>query len=166
MAPVEKKLSRTNIEISIKKDVINDRQNGDTFKIIGERYSLSIGAVSNIWRNRNKISNKNFAPGVVVAGNVNKRSNLTEAMEIQVISWLKADEQKCRNVTAKEICQQAKQIHSLLLQEKLTQPSSSNTPDEPPFAASTGWLRRFHRRMRKASTASGKRLYTSQMLQK
>ncbi len=99
--------------------------------------------------------NVSFAPGVVVSHS-KKRSSITEEMEIQLVSWLKEEERMGISVSSRDICEQAKMIHSLLLEEKLAQPSSSHAPDEPPFAASSGWLYRFLGRVRKAAAASGK----------
>ncbi len=154
MAPKRK---RSNIDISIKQKVISDRESGDQVKTIMQHYNLGCGTVCNIWKNRAKIGNRNFAPGVVTSGHVKNRSDVTEAMEIQVTNWLQAEDKKGRTVTAREIREKAKIIHSLLLQEKLDRPSSSKTPDivEPPFTASYGWLRRFNERLSRQTKANG-----------
>ncbi len=151
------KRKRSNIDVSIKLKVISDRENGDLVKTIMKRYNLGCGTVCNIWKNRGKLNNRNFAPGVVTSGHVKNRSAVTEAMEIQVTAWLKAEGKKGRTVTAGEIREQARNIHSRLLREKLARPSSSQTPDivEPPFTASYGWLRRFNERLSRPMKAIG-----------
>ncbi len=146
---------RSVIEIRTKQQIIRDRQNGDTLKVIGERYNLSCPAVWNIWKNRDKIMSMNFAPGVV-ATHTKRRSKIIEEMEIQLVAWLKSEQMKGITVASSDICQQAKMLHTLLLEEKLTQPSSSVSVDEPPFAASSGWLYRFCGRLKKTTMASGK----------
>ncbi len=152
MAPTRK---RSNIDIGVKQQIIKDRQNGDQVKKIMQRYNLSNSTVGTILRNRDKIMNRNFATGVVVYGNVNKRTDLTENMEIKLTSWLQSDEVSGRTVSGSEIRKKAKEIHSILLAEKLAQPSSSSSPDEPPFSASTGWLRKFHLRLKRKVMSSG-----------
>ena len=151
------KRKRSNIDVSIKLKVISDRENGDLVKTIMKRYNLGCGTVCNIWKNRGKLNNRNFAPGVVTSGHGQNRTDLTEAMEIQVATWLKAEGKKGRTVTAGEIREQARNIHSRLLREKLARPSSSQTPDivEPPFTASYGWLRRFNERLSRQTKAIG-----------
>ncbi len=146
MPPIRK---RSTIDISVKQQIIKDRQNGDLVKTIMHRYKLSNSTVCTILQNRDKILNRNFVPGVVYSGNLKKRTALTEAMEIQVIAWLKSDEVSDRTVSGSEIRKKAKEIHSKLLAEKLAQPSSSSSPDEPLFTASTGWLQNFHLRLQK-----------------
>ncbi len=141
--------------MSTKQQIIRDRQKGETLKVLAKRYNLSGPAVWKIWKNRDKIMNISFAPGVVVSHS-KKRSSITEEMEIQLVSWLKEEERKGISVASKDICEHAKMLHTLLLEEKLAQPSSSHAPDEPPFAASSGWLYRFLGRLRKASVARGK----------
>ena len=140
--------------MSVKHQIIKDRENGDQVKTIMQRYKLSNSTVCTILKNQDKIMNREFAPGVVYSGNLKKRSALTEAMELQVIAWLKSDEISERKVSSSEIRKKAKEIHSNLLAEKLAQPSSSSSPDEPLFTASTGWLQNFHLRLQKKSKAT------------
>ena len=138
--------------MSTKQQIIRDRQKGETLKVISKRYNLSCPAVWKIWKNRDKIMNTNFAPGTVTSHS-KKRSTVTEAMEIQLVAWLKEEERKGITVGNSDICLQAKMIHTLLLEDKQ---AANHSPDEPPFAASSGWLYRFLGRLRKASAARGK----------
>ncbi len=140
--------------------IIRDRENGDRVQTLVKRYHVNSTTISKICKKRDSYVGKDYAAGAVCTGFRNKRSNLTENMEIEVNRWIDEEKGSGRTVAGHEICEKARNIHQILLAKKLSEPSCSSMPDitEPVFSASSGWLHRFLKR-RDRTVKKGKKNY-------
>ena len=143
--------------MATKLKIISDREKGDRVRTLVKRYGVKSNAISNIWNKRDSYKNKDYADGVVVSSFCNKRTNVTNNMEIEVNRWIDEEKRSGRTVAGHEICEKARVIHQILLAKKESEPGCSQNADivEPIFKASSGWLHRFlKRRNRKVTTGN------------
>lgn len=147
---------RSVITIATKRSIIKDRENGMLVKELAKKYKLQSATISNIWRLRHKIKNSKSGPGTVSIVRTS-RSEVNEQMEEDLKKWMEKEEREGREVTNTEIRNQALLFHMLLREEIEKKPSTSKTTPIPIFSASTGWLRKFLRRMKKIKTSKHKK---------